>query len=98
MGIVATYSVFDFGTREHTLKGANVQAEMAEIALHLTKAKVAASVKSSHPELERLRQLSKLTRRLDSAIRVQRATYEEQCRDHCGKESQGRGGDVSSRS
>jgi glutamine synthetase type III len=50
---------------------------MAEIALQLTKAKVAASVKNSHLELERSRQLSELTRRLDSAIQVQRASYEE---------------------
>ena len=77
IGIVATYNVFDFGKREHTIKGANAQAEMAELALQLTKAKVAASVKNSHLELERSRQLSELTRRLDSAIRVQRISYDE---------------------
>jgi len=77
IGIVATYNVFDFGKREHTIKGANAQAEMAEIALELTKAKVAASVKTSHFELERSRQLSELTRRLDSAIQLQRASYNE---------------------
>jgi outer membrane protein TolC len=77
IGIVATYNLFDFGKREHTIKGANAQAEMAEIALQLTKAKVSASVKSSHFELERSRQLSELTRRLASAIQVQRAVYEE---------------------
>jgi len=77
IGIVATYNLFDFGKREHTIKGANAQAEMAEIALQLTKAKVAASVKNSHLELERSRQLSELTRRLDSAIQVQRASYDE---------------------
>ncbi len=77
IGIVATYNVFDFGKREHTIKGANAQAEMAEIALELTKAKVAASVKTSHFELERSRQLSELTRRLDSAIQLQKASYED---------------------
>jgi len=77
VGIVATYNVFDFGKREQTIKGASAQAEMAEIALQLTKAKVAASVKSSHFELERSRQLSELTRRLESAIQLQRASYEE---------------------
>jgi outer membrane protein TolC len=77
IGIVATYNIFDFGKREHTIKGANAQAEMAELALQLTKAKVTTSVKSSHFELERARQLSELTRRLDSAIKVQRASYEE---------------------
>jgi outer membrane protein TolC len=77
VGIVANYNVFDFGKREHTIKGANAQAEMAEIALQLTKAKVAAAVKTSHFELERSRQLSELTRRLDSAIQLQRASYDE---------------------
>lgn len=77
IGMMATYNMFDFGKREHTIKGANAQAEMAEIALQLTKAKVAATVKSTHLELERLRQLAELTRRLASAIQVQRATYEE---------------------
>jgi outer membrane protein TolC len=77
VGIVATYNLFDFGNREHTIKGANAQAEMAEIALQLTKAKVAASVKNSVFELERSRQLSELSRRLDSAIQMQRASYEE---------------------
>jgi outer membrane protein TolC len=77
IGIVATYNVFDFGKREHTIKGANAQAEMAETALELTKAKVAAAVKNSHLELERSRQLSELTRRLDSAIQLQRASYDE---------------------
>jgi hypothetical protein len=50
---------------------------MAEIALQLTKAKVAASVKASHFELQRSRQLSELTRRLDSAIQLQKTSYEE---------------------
>jgi outer membrane protein TolC len=77
IGIMATYNLFDFGKREHTIKGANAQAEMAEIALQLTKAKVAAAVKSSHFELERSRQFSELTRRLDSAIQLQRASYKE---------------------
>lgn len=77
IGIVATYNLFDFGKREHTFKGASAQAEMAQIALQLTKAKVAAAVKSSHFELERSRQLGELTRRLDSAIQVQRTSYDE---------------------
>jgi outer membrane protein TolC len=77
VGVVANYNVFDFGKREHTIKGANAQAEMAEIALQLTKAKVAASVKASHFELQRSRQLSELTRRLDSAIQLQKTSYEE---------------------
>jgi outer membrane protein TolC len=77
IGLVATYNLFDFGKREHTIKGAKAQAEMAEIALQLTKAKVAGAVKTSHLELERLRQLSELTGRLDSAIQLERTSYEK---------------------
>jgi len=77
IGVVATYNIFDFGKREHTIKGASAQAEMAEIALQLTRAKVAASVKNSVLELERSRQLSELTRRLDAVIHLERTTYEE---------------------
>jgi outer membrane protein TolC len=77
IGLVATFNLFDFGKREHTIKGADAQAEMAEIALQLTKAKVAGAVKNSHFEVERSRQLSELTRRLNSAIQVQRASYDE---------------------
>ena len=77
IGLVATYNLFDFGKREHTIKGANAQREMAEIALQLTKAKVAGGVKTSHLELERLRQLSELTRRLDSSVHLERTSYEE---------------------
>lgn len=77
IGILASYNLFDFGKGEHTIKDANAQAEMAEIALRLTKAKVASAVKSSHFELQRSRQLCELTRRLDSALQLQRTRYEE---------------------
>ena len=81
IGIVASYNVFDFGKREHTIKGADAQAEEAELALQLTKAKVAAAVKSSHLELERSQQLSELTRRLVSAVELQKASYDENSAD-----------------
>jgi outer membrane protein TolC len=77
IGVVGTYNVFDFGKREHTIKGADAQAEMAELGLELTKAKVAGAVKSSHLELERMQQLSELTRRLASGIELQKARYDE---------------------
>ena len=77
IGLVGTYNIFDFGKREHTIKGAEAQAEMAELGVELTKAKVAAAVKSSHLELERLQQLSQLTRRLASGIELQKASYDE---------------------
>ena len=77
IGIVASYNIFDFGKREHTIKGADAQAEMADIAVELTKAKVAGAVKSSHLEVERMQQLSELTRRLAAGIEMQKASYDE---------------------
>jgi outer membrane protein TolC len=76
IGVMATYNVFDFGKREHTIKKANAQVEMAEIALQLAKAKVSASVRKSVLELSRSRQMSELTRRLDSAVQLRQASYE----------------------
>jgi len=77
VGIVANFNVLDFGKREHTIKGANAQAAMAEIALQLTKAKVAAAVRTSHFELQRSRQLSELTHHLDLAVQLRKASYDE---------------------
>jgi hypothetical protein len=58
---------------------------------------VAAAVKASHLELQRLQQLSELTRRLASGIELQRASYRECGRHRSGKKDQNRGRDVSSR-
>ena len=75
IGLIATYTVFDFGKREHGVKEANAQAEAANLAVQLTKAKTAAGVKSSYLELERSRQLVQLARRMASATRVVNASY-----------------------
>ena len=70
IGVIATYTVFDFGKRERAVKESDAQAEMAELAVPLTKAKVSAEVKSSYFELERSRKLSQLARRMVSAAQV----------------------------
>ena len=49
IGIMGSYNLFDFGKREHTIKERTAQVSMSETALELTKAKVAAAVKSSFP-------------------------------------------------
>jgi hypothetical protein len=67
---MASYTLFDFGKREHTVKEARAQLGMAETALQLTKAKLAADVKKSYFELERSRQLSQVTQKMGSLIRV----------------------------
>jgi outer membrane protein len=76
VGFMATYTVFDFGKRERGVKESNAQAEMAEMGVSLTKAKVTAEVKSSYFELERSRKLSQLARRMVSAAQVVEASYQ----------------------
>jgi hypothetical protein len=67
-GVVASYNLFDFGKRERAVKEARAKVEMAEIALQLTKEKVAAEVKKSYFELERSRQLSKVAQKMGSSV------------------------------
>ena len=76
VGFMATYTVFDFGKRERGVKESNAQAEMAEMAVPLTKAKVTAEVKSSYFEVERSRKLSQLARRMVSAGQVVEASFQ----------------------
>jgi len=78
IGVVATYTVFDFGKRERGVKESDAQAEMAEMAVPLTKAKVAADVKSSYFELERSRKLSQLARRMVASTQVVEASYKSE--------------------
>ena len=67
-GVVASFTLFDFGKREAAVKEARVQLEMAEIALQLTKAKAAANLKKSYFELERTRQLSQVALKMGSSL------------------------------
>ena len=69
-GVMASYNLFDFGKRERTVKEARARLGMAEIALQLTKAKVASNLKKSYSELERARQLSMMAHKLGSSMAV----------------------------
>lgn len=66
-GVMASYTLFDFGKREHAVKEARAQLGMAETALELTKAKLAADVKKSYFELEHMRQVSLVAQRMGSS-------------------------------
>jgi outer membrane protein TolC len=66
-GVMASYTLFDFGKREHSVKEAHAQLEMAEIGLQLTRAKAAAELKKSYYDLERSRQLSNVAQRMGSS-------------------------------
>jgi outer membrane protein TolC len=75
IGFIATFTLFDGFKREHGVKEVKAQAEMADLGVQLTKAKVAAGVKSSYLELDRSRQLYQLARRMVSATQVVEASY-----------------------
>jgi len=75
IGFSASWTIFDFGKREHGVKEVKAQAEMADLGVQLTKAKVAAAVKSAYFELERSRQLSQLARRMVSSTQLVEARY-----------------------
>lgn len=67
IGFVASYNVFDFGKRERVVKDRRAQLAEAEMALQLTKSKVAAMIRSSFLELERSRRLSQMVRRMSAS-------------------------------
>jgi len=75
IGAVGTFTLFDGFKREHGVKELKAQAEMADLGVQLTKAKVAAGVKSSYFELDRSRTLYQLARRMVSAVQVVDASY-----------------------
>jgi outer membrane protein TolC len=66
-GVMASYTLFDFGKREHAVKEARAQLGMAETALQLTKAKLAADVTKSYFELERSRQLNRVAQKMGAS-------------------------------
>ena len=66
-GVMASYTLFDFGKREHAVKEARAQLEMAEIGLQAAKAKSSGELKKSHYELERSQQLSNVAQRMGSS-------------------------------
>ena len=67
-GVIATYNLFDFGKRERGIKEARAHVAMAEMALQMTRAKLADTVRKSYFELERSRQLSQLAQKMGSSV------------------------------
>ena len=75
IGTTASWTIFDFGKREHGVRESKANAEAADLGVQLTKAKVAAGVKSSYLELDRSRQFYQLARRMVSASQFVEASY-----------------------
>jgi len=74
-GVIGTYTLYNGGKRERSVKEAHAQAEAADLGVQLTKAKVAGAVKTGYLRLERSRQLYQLARRMVSGPRVTEASY-----------------------
>jgi hypothetical protein len=78
IGVLGSWTLWDWGKREHTLKERNAQVSEAELAVQLAKAKVAGAVKSSYYEMDRSRQLSELAHRLQRAVPLERVGYDKE--------------------
>jgi len=75
IGVSASWTIFDFGKREHGVRESKANAEAADLAVQLTKAKVASAVKSSYLELDRSRQFYQLAKRMVAATQFVEAGY-----------------------
>ena len=75
IGASASWTPYDFGKTWHGMKESKANAEAADLGVQLTKAKVAAAVKSSYLDLDRSRQLFQLASRMVSATKVVAASY-----------------------
>jgi outer membrane protein TolC len=75
IGIMGSYTLFDFGKREHTIKERSATLGQAEAALELTKAKVAAAVKASYFDMDRSRQMTQLAHRISQEMSVKPISY-----------------------
>ena len=67
-GVMVSYNIFDFGKRERAVKEARAQAEMAELGVQLTKAKMAEGLKKSYFELQRSREFSLVAQKMGSSM------------------------------
>jgi len=75
IGASASWTIFNFGKREHGVKESKANAEAADLGVELVRAKVAAAVKNSYFEMDRSRQLYQLARQMVSATQVVEASY-----------------------
>jgi outer membrane protein TolC len=70
IGVIATYTLFDFGKRERTVKERRAQVSMAKANLELVRAKVAAGAQKTVTDLDRTRRILELTRQVVSMQRA----------------------------
>jgi outer membrane protein TolC len=70
IGVIATWTVFDFFKRERTIKERDAQVTMAKANLEMVRAKVAAASQQTAMDLDRTRRILELTRRVASMQRA----------------------------
>jgi len=77
IGVMATWNLFDFGKREKIVSEHRTQLEMAEAAVDLVKARVAANAHKALLDLQRTRRIRDLTRQLATTFEVVSVSYPE---------------------
>jgi outer membrane protein TolC len=70
IGVVATWTIFDFGKRERTIKERDAQVTMAKANLEMVRAKVAAGALKTVMDVNRTRRILELTRKVVSMQRA----------------------------
>jgi outer membrane protein TolC len=70
IGVVATWTIFDFFKRERTIKERGAQVTMAKANLEMVRAKVAAESLKTVVDMDRTRRILELTRRVASMQRA----------------------------
>jgi len=70
IGVIATWTIFDFGKRERTIKERGAQVTMARANLEMVRAKVAAAAQKTVADLDRTRRILELTRQVASLQRA----------------------------
>jgi outer membrane protein TolC len=66
IGVIATWTIFDFGKRERTIKERGAQVTMAKANLELVRAKATAAARKTVMDVDRTRRILELTRKVFS--------------------------------
>jgi outer membrane protein TolC len=70
IGVIATWTIFDFFKRERTIKERGAQVTMAKANLEMVRAKTAAAAQKTVMDMDRTRRILELTRRVASMQRA----------------------------
>jgi outer membrane protein TolC len=70
IGVIATWTIFDFGKRERTIKERGAQVSMARANLEMVRAKVSVGAQKTVMDLDRTRRILELTRQVASLQRA----------------------------